>query len=69
MYVLRAVCSTSLKEPMKLILTVDEVKTILLRQINQEFATDFNEVTFGGYSIFTDATFEVVEPQINEVQS
>lgn len=60
----------TLKELMKLVLTPEEVKTILLAKVNQDFATVFNDVSFDGYSPFKTATFEVIEPEPKvEVQS
>jgi hypothetical protein len=58
-----------LKELMKLVLTPEEVKAILLAKVNQDFSTNFNEVTFYSYSLFRTATLEVVEPEVMEVGS
>lgn len=58
-----------LKELMKLVLTPEEVKAILLAKVNQDFATNFNEVTFDGYCHFRTATLEVAEPEVMEVGS
>ena len=58
-----------LKELMKLVLTPEEVRAILLAKVNQDFSTNFNEVTFDGYSPFKTATFEVAEPEVMEVGS
>lgn len=55
-----------LKELMKLVLTSEEVKQILLAKVNQDFSADFNQVTFDGYSPFKTATFEVAEPEVME---
>lgn len=53
---------------MKLIFTSAEVKEILLRTVNADFSTSFNDVIFDGYSPFKTATFELVEPESAEVQ-
>jgi len=47
---------------MKLVLTTEEVKALLIAKINKEFKTDFNDVTFNGYSQFHEATFVFVKP-------
>ena len=61
---------------MKLVLTPEEVKQILLAKVNQDFSTNFIEVTFDGYFIevtfdgyfpLKTATFEVAEPEVMEV--
>ena len=58
-----------LKELMKLVLTPEEVRAILLAKVNQDFSTNFSQVTFDGYSPFKTATFEVAKPEVLEVGS
>ena len=48
---------------MKLIYTCEEVSQILLDHVNQDFGTQFNTVTFDGYSAFKTATFEMIDPE------
>jgi hypothetical protein len=52
---------------MKLVLTVNEVKQILLGKINEQFATAFTDIKFDAYREFESATFEVTAPQTIEV--
>ncbi len=54
---------------MKLVFTPEEVKAMLLATVNQDFATNFNEVTFDGYYPFKTVTFEVAELEVVEVVS
>lgn len=46
---------------MKVILTADEVKQILLDYANAHFETEFDSVEFDSYSTFRTATLEVAE--------
>ncbi len=52
---------------MKLVLTNEEVKQIILATVNRDFVTNFNDVTFEGYSPFKTATLEFVKPEVKEV--
>lgn len=54
---------------MQLILTREEVEKLVLEKINETFSTSFNEISFDGYSKFTEATLSKTSPEIVEVQS
>lgn len=48
---------------MKLVLTTEEVKAIVLAHINRSFDTAFNDIVFDGYGQFKTATLDNVEPE------
>lgn len=48
---------------MKIVLSADEVKAIVLERLNVDFVTSFDEVVFDGYSQFTTATIQNAPPK------
>ena len=61
---LQAILQHNLKEHMKIVLTLEEVKEIVLGRINKKFESDFNAVSFDGYAVFKTATIEFTEPEV-----